>query len=189
MSDSGRRIILDLAITLDGFIEGKSGETDWCIMDPEMNFLDFLDEIDTIFYGRRSYEAWGHHQPAEDDSIHEGELWRRVHSKEKVVFSTSMDATDSKDQVIGHDLYEEIMKIKSRPGKSIWLYGGSSLISTFMGLDLIDEFRLSVHPILLGEGKPLFSSIPERLHLHLAGARTFSSGVVQLVYHRRFQGE
>lgn len=49
-----RRIILDLAVTLDGFIEGKSGEFDWCIMDSEMGFINFLNQIDTILYGRKS---------------------------------------------------------------------------------------------------------------------------------------
>lgn len=51
-----RRIVLDLAVTLDGFIEGKNGEVDWCIMDPDMGFTDFLNQIDTILYGRKSYE-------------------------------------------------------------------------------------------------------------------------------------
>ncbi len=53
-----RRIVLDLAVTLDGYIEGEHGEIDWCIMDPEMNFTDFLESVDTIIFGRKSYELW-----------------------------------------------------------------------------------------------------------------------------------
>lgn len=58
-NEKQRRIILDLAVSLDGFIEGKNGEVDWCIMDPDMGFTDFLYQIDTILYGRKSYDLWG----------------------------------------------------------------------------------------------------------------------------------
>ncbi|MDA6141601.1 hypothetical protein OSK03_27925, partial [Escherichia coli] len=58
-----RKIILDLAVTLDGFIEGKNGEVDWCIMDSEMDFINFLNQIDTILYGRKSYVEWGEYTP------------------------------------------------------------------------------------------------------------------------------
>jgi dihydrofolate reductase len=63
-----RRIILDLAITLDGFIEGKNGEVDWCIMDSEMGFINFLNQIDTILYGRKSYDLWGQYTPENEDT-------------------------------------------------------------------------------------------------------------------------
>ncbi len=62
-----RRIILDLAVTLDGFIEGKNGEVDWCIMDSEMEFINFLNQIDTILYGRKSYDLWGQFTPETED--------------------------------------------------------------------------------------------------------------------------
>jgi dihydrofolate reductase len=80
-------------------------------------------------------------------------------------------------------ILEEVNKLKDKPGKDIWLYGGASLITTFIKLGLVDEFRLSVHPIVLGEGKPLFMDIQERLNLKLVHTRSFSSGVVQLIYH------
>ncbi|MDT3995622.1 dihydrofolate reductase family protein, partial [Mammaliicoccus fleurettii] len=76
--DNSRKIILDLAVTLDGFIEGENGEIDWCIMDPEMNFDDFLDQIDTIFYGRKSYEMWGDFQPSLTDSEDDKAMWSKV---------------------------------------------------------------------------------------------------------------
>lgn len=81
-----RRVILDLAVTLDGFIEGKNGEVDWCVMDSEMGFIDFLNQIDTIFYGRKSYDIWGQFTPA-NESDSDKEMWELVHSKEKYVFS------------------------------------------------------------------------------------------------------
>ncbi|MFD0619172.1 dihydrofolate reductase family protein [Paenibacillus sp. GCM10027629] len=178
-----RKIILDLAVTLDGFIEGKNGEVDWCIMDADMGFIDFLNQIDTILYGRKSYDLWGQFTPEMEHSDNEKEMWGLVHSKEKYVFSRTQKGTDSKAIFINDNILEEVIKLKNKPGKDIWLYGGASLITTFINLGLVDEFRLSVHPVILGEGKPLFIDIKQRLNLKMVTTRTFSSGVVQLIYH------
>lgn len=178
-----RRIILDLAITLDGFIEGKNGEVDWCVMDPDMGFTQFLNEIDTILYGRKSYDLWGQYIPKEEDSEEEKEIWKLVHSKEKYVFSRTQTNTDNQAIFINENILEEVNKLKNQPGKDIWLYGGASLITTFINSGLVDEFRLSVHPVVLGEGKPLFVDIKQRMNLNLVHIRNFSSGVVQLIYH------
>lgn len=178
-----RRIILDLAVTLDGFIEGKNGEVDWCIMDDELGFNDFLNQIDTIFYGRKSYDSWGQFTPEMEHAGSENEFWQLVHSKEKYVFSRTQKGDDTKAIFINDGILEEVNKLKNKPGKDIWLYGGASLITTFIHLGLVDEFRLSVHPVVLGEGKPLFADIKQRLNLKWVHARTFSSsGLVQLIY-------
>lgn len=176
-----RRIILDLAVTLDGFIEGKNGEVDWCIMDPDMKFTDFLNQIDTILYGRKSYDLWGQYTPNNEESDSEKEMWNLVHSKEKYVFSRTKK-TDHQAIFINEKIVEEINKLKKKPGKDIWLYGGASLITTFIHLGLVDEFRLSIHPVVLGEGKPLFIDLKKRINLKLVQTRTFSSGVVQVIY-------
>lgn len=178
-----RRIIIDLAITLDGFIEGKNGEVDWCIMEPDMGFTNFLNRIDTILYGRKSYDLWGQYIPKTEDSDTEKEIWKLVHSKKKYVFSRTQKETDNQAIFINENIVEEVNKLKNKPGKDIWLYGGASLITTFVNLGLVDEFRLSIHPVILGEGKPLFIDIRRRLNLKIVNTRTFSSGVVQLVYH------
>lgn len=179
-----RKIILDLAVTLDGFIEGKNGEIDWCIMDAEMGFTEFLDQIDTILYGRKSYDLWGQFTPPiEETNDAEKELWESVHRKAKYVFSRALQAADSKAIFINDHILEEMNKLKNMPGKDMWLYGGASLITTFIELGLVDEFRLSVHPVVLGEGKPLFTDVKQRLNLKLVHTKPFSSGVVQLIYH------
>jgi dihydrofolate reductase len=175
-----RRIILDLAVTLDGFIEGENGEVDWCIMDSEMEFNNFLNQIDTILYGRKSYDLWGQFTPEVADK--DKEIWGLIHTKEKYVFSRTQKRVENKTIYINDNIIEEVNKLKSKPGKDIWLYGGASLITTFINLGLVDEFRLSVHPVILGEGKPLFNNVKQRLNLKLDNTRKFSSGVVQLVY-------
>lgn len=95
MQNNERKIILDLAITLDGFIEGKNGEIDWCIMDSDMEFLHFLSNIDTILYGRKSYDLWGHYTPDTNDD-EEKQFWALVHSKEKYVFQKRNNKTIAK---------------------------------------------------------------------------------------------
>jgi dihydrofolate reductase len=177
-----KKIILDLAVSLDGFIEGKNGETDWCIMDPEMGFTNFLEQIDTILYGRKSYDLWGNYIPKEDDSDADKEFWSLIHSKKKYVFSRTPRESDENTVFIMDNILDEVNRLKNQPGKDIWMYGGASLITTFINLGLIDEFRLSVHPVVLGEGKPLFIDMEQRLNLKLVDARKFSSGVVQLIY-------
>lgn len=176
-----RKVLLDLAVTLDGFIEGPNGEIDWCIMDDDMDFNDFLSNIDTIFYGRVSYDAWGNFQPDTDADEAETEFWKNIHSKEKYVFS-GQNRNDEKAIFISSNITDKVNEIKTQPGKDIWLYGGASLIKTFIQLNLIDVYRISVHPIALGAGKPLFENLENRLHLKLIKTNVFKSGVVQLIY-------
>ena len=83
---------------------------------------------------------------------------------------------------ISSDIAAKIHEIKKQPGKDIWLYGGASLIKTFIQLNLIDTYRISVHPIALGNGKPLFENLKERIDLRLLKTNIFKSGVVQLIY-------
>lgn len=177
-----RKVIVDLAVTLDGFIEGPNGEVDWCIMDDEMAFDQFLSEVDIILYGRKSYELWGQYTPSATASEFEKQIWALVHSKKKIVFSTTSVGSDGAVQYINYDIETEIGKLKQESGKDMWLYGGASLISTFMRLGLVDEYRLSVHPVVLGAGKPLFEGLQKRTRLTLTNVRTYSSGVVQLKY-------
>lgn len=177
-----RKVILDLAVTLDGLIEGKNGEVDWCIMEPEMDFPKFLHQIDTILYGRKSFDLWGDYAPGEDATPEYMEMWDIVQQKEKYVFSRTKKYDDGKVHYINEPVGEVVQSLKSVPGKDIWLYGGAELITSFINEQLVDEFQLSVHPVVLGEGKPLFKDIQERVNLKLVKSRTFPSGVVQLIY-------
>lgn len=178
-----KKIVLDLAVSLDGFIEGPNGEIDWCIMEEDMDFEGFLSGIDTIFYGRVSYDAWGNFQPAADADAGEKLFWENIHAKKKVVFS-SQEREDGNASFISKDISARVEEIKRSGGKDIWLYGGASLIHTFIDMGLVDRYRIAVHPLVLGQGKPLFENLRERLNLKLAGTRAFRSGVVQLIYER-----
>jgi len=175
-----RKIILNLATTLDGFIEGANGELDWCILEEDMHFDRFLASVDTIFYGRVSYDLWGNYQPDAAAPEMEKQIYAAIQSKEKFVFSGQLRVAD-KATFISTDVIAMVEKIRNQPGKDIWLYGGAKLITTFIENGLVDKYMISVHPTALGAGKPLFD-IPARLDLVLAETKVFKSGVVQLIY-------
>lgn len=176
-----RKIILDLAITLDGYIEGPNGEVDWCILDDDMDFQGFLAGIDTILYGRVSYEMWGNFHPDASASASEKAIWAAVHAKQKIVFS-SQEQQDGSATFVSSDIPQKIAELKRQDGQDIWLYGGAKLIKTFIQDKLIDIYRISVHPTVLGAGKPLFQDLKERINLDLIAVNRFRSGVVQLIY-------
>ena len=176
-----KKIILNLAVTLDGFIEGPNGEIDWCIMDDDMDFGGFISDIDTIFYGRVSYDAWGNFRPDATAPPTEKEMWEWIHAKNKFVFS-GQHRQDDNATFISADIINKVAEIKQQGGKDIWLYGGANLIKTFISAGLIDSYKLFVHPVVLGAGKPLFEDLKERIGLRLMETRVFKSGVVELSY-------
>lgn len=179
-----RRIILDVAVTLDGYIEGCNGEIDWLKLETGADFGDVLSEIlfnvDLIFYGRVSYDLWGNYQPPANSSEKLKRVYQVLHSKKKYVFSGSKKEGNA--IFINSDIYNKVSAIKQEPGGDIWLYGGSKLVTTFINLGLIDVFRLAVYPVLLGKGKSLFNDLQNKIKLQLDEMETSDSGVVVLKY-------
>ena len=102
----------------------------------------------------------------------------------KYVFSRTLTTVTGNTTLIKDNVAEEVNKIKEQPGKDIWLFGGASLITTFVNQDLVDEYRLAVHPIVLGGGKALFQDINHRVGLTFLKAVPYTSGVVTLYYQR-----
>jgi dihydrofolate reductase len=179
-----RRIILNLALSLDGYIEGPNGEVDWLTFSEETGEVlhRFLDEIDTILYGRVSYEKWGTYSPSNDSSAAERRFYEKTGKMSKFVFSKTTTDFDGDPFIVPADIKGTIERLKQQEGKDIWLYGGSKLITTFFNLDLIDELRLSISPIILGDGKPLFKGILGRKKLELRNSESYRSGMVTLTY-------
>ena len=133
-----RKIILNLATTIDGFIEGANGELDWCILEEDMHFDAFLESIDTIFYGRVSYDQWGNYQPGESSSDMEKGIYSAIQSKKKFVVS-GQPRVDDNATFISSDVVSGVKKIRDQPGKDIWLYGGARLVTTFIESGRGDE--------------------------------------------------
>jgi dihydrofolate reductase len=165
-----RKIVLGLAVTLDGYIEGPNGEYDWCMTDQDYGMTPFMDRIDAVFYGRKSFEMAG------------GNLYP---DKQAYVFSNAVSYKPDGAELIQGDVEKKVLELKNKPGKDIWLFGGASLLTTFVKADLVDEYWLSVHPMLLGEGKLLFQNIHQRKMLKHIETNTYDSGLVSLRYERQ----
>ena len=105
-----------------------------------------------------------------------------MHAKRKYVFSKTKTGDDTDAIFINSDIEEKVSEIKQQPGKNIWLYGGAKLITTLLNLDLIDEIRLAVHPVIIGNGRPLFQNIHDRHKLKLIDVEGYKSGVILVKY-------
>ncbi|RYZ28052.1 MAG: dihydrofolate reductase [Sphingobacteriales bacterium] len=172
-----RKLILGLAVTLDGYIEGPEGEYDWCFTDQDYGLNAFYSRIDALFVGRKSYEIMqAHADPSGDNAI------PGMPPLKEYVFSNTMKEVKKGATLVSGDSMAEARRIKSLPGKDIWLFGGASLTDAMMKEGLVDELWLSVHPILLGGGKQLFRPQDTRQPLTLLETKTYETGLVSLRY-------
>lgn len=166
-----RKIIMNAAISLDGKIEGPNGEYDWCFADQDYGMKKFLQGIDSIFYGRKSYEVM----------MKEGKGANPFKGFKTYLFSNSMPEGDGYMLVKG-DTTKSVKDILNLEGKNIWLFGGAELTQSLLALDLVDELSLALHPIALGQGKDLFAGLHNRLKLKLISADTYDTGLLILKY-------
>jgi dihydrofolate reductase len=165
-----RKILLNLAVSLDGFIEGPGGDYSWCMTDQDYGMQEFLDRVDTIFFGRKSWEVLA------------GTVKKPYLDKEKYVFSTTLAKAPPGVRLIRENAASASKDLKSLRGKDIWLFGGAELFSFLLRAGIVDELHLSVHPVILGGGKPLFTDGRDKKNLRLLGAQVYGSGLVQVVY-------
>lgn len=167
-----RKVILGLAVSLDGYIEGPNGEYDWCFTDQDYGMSEFMARIDAILMGRKSFElasSMGGESP-----------WKGVTT---YVYTNTLKSVSAPDTLlVSGDMTSETKKIKALPGKDIWLFGGAQLTTLFIREKLVDELWLSVHPILLGSGKPLFQGLPTRIPLSLLESKSYETGLISLRY-------
>ena len=169
-----RKVILGVAVSLDGFIEGPNGEYDWCFTDQDYGMSEFMKRVDAIFFGRKSYEMMNAAGAPEGPSP-----WAK---KKSYVFSNTMKNKPADAELVSGNIGDRVRAIKKDSGKDIWLFGGASLTTSLMKEKLVDELWLAVHPILLGKGKPLFSGLETRIKTKLISSKTYDTGLVSLVY-------
>jgi len=185
-----RKVILMMSVSLDGFIEGPDHDLGWHMVDDELHshFNEQLRGMGAFLDGRVTYELMAGFWPTADADpsstgpmVEFAAIWRDM---PKFVFSRTMEGAGWNTTVVRHVVPEEIEALKARPGGDMVL-GGADLAASFMRHDLIDEYRLYVHPVVIGRGKPLFPPRAARVVLGLAQTRTFGNGVVLLRYERR----
>ncbi|MFD9307432.1 dihydrofolate reductase family protein [Streptomyces sp. NPDC060048] len=182
-----RSVTYSMGVSLDGYIVGPDGAFDWTDPDEEV-FRFVTDEVRGVgvhLLGRRLYETmlyWetADEDPSLDDSLLEWTaLWK---SLPKLVFSTTLSAVQGNARLASGGLAEEIERLRAAPGKGNIAIGGAALAAEAAALDLIDEYRARVYPVLVGGGVPFFPQHERRVDLELVETRTFGSGVLYLAY-------
>ena len=171
-----RKIILYIASSLDGFIARKNGSVDWLdkFNSPgeDYGYKDFLLGIDVVIMGNKTYRqvlTFGDF-PYKD--------------KKCFVFSPKAGQDENVTFVNG-EVNKFFKSLNSKSKKDIWLVGGANLIKQFLKYDMIDEFIISVIPVILGEGINLFATSISELNLTLDNVRKYDSGIVQMSYSKK----
>jgi len=183
------KIILMMSVSLDGFIEGPNREIDWDMVDDELHrhVNEELGAMGAFLSGRVTHELMAGFWPTADTDpsstppmVEFARIWRDM---PKIVFSKTLERADWNTTILRNVVPEEIRQLKARTRGDLVL-GGADLAASFRRHDLIDEYRLYIHPIVIGRGKPLFQPSDSKMPLQLAGTRTFGNGVVLLRYGR-----
>lgn len=186
-----RKLIVSMNVTLDGFMAGPDCELDWHFnaWNNEMAqaAAEQLSRADTIILGRVTYRAMAKYWPMQSMSL----LCARedivfadmMNTHTKIVFSKTLQSAEwNNTRLVKRDIGKEITALKRRRGKDMIIYGSGKIVAALIPLDLVDEYQVWVHPIVLGKGKPFFPELQQSVRMRLFSTRTFSSGVVMLSY-------
>jgi dihydrofolate reductase len=187
-----RTVIYSMSVSLDGFIAGPDGDIGFTAPDQEL-FRFHVEQtryIGVELMGRGLYEAmlvWGDAEaaPSGPDELEFARIWNAI---PKVVFSTTLEQVEGNARLAAADVAGEVARLREAPGEGVVSVGGAGLASTLIKLDLIDEYRLFVIPVVLGGGTPYFPPLDAALELDLLEARTFGSRVTYLRYLRSRRG-
>ena len=168
------KVVLFIATSLDGYIASPDGTVDWLFHDADYGYTEFMASVDAVVMGRKTWEQ----AKTFEDIPFAG--------KQVIVFTRSnADSSDDRIRFVQDEASAIISEVRATVEKDIWLIGGSDLIRQFIGSNLIDEFRLFVHPIILGEGIPLFLQQSDSTKLIFESSQSFPSGLVELRYRRQ----
>ena len=177
-----RKIIAAINMTVDGICDHTAGIPDEEI---HQHYTELLGLGDAILYGRTTYqlmEFWRTflENPSEEESMNDFAI--AIDKIPKIVFSHTLKDVDWESATIAkRDLQDEVLELKQQSGKDIFV-GSRSLIIQLMKLNFIDEFQLCIHPVVAGNGLPLFENINDRMIFKLVKTKTFNSGAIILYY-------
>jgi dihydrofolate reductase len=184
-----RRVIVWNLVSLDGFMAGPQGEIDWFtnIADQEFNAYSIEHirggTVDTLLFGRVTYQLMESYWPTATPEAEDPKIIEAMNNLTKVVFSKTLKGVGwSNSHLVKGDAASEVAKLRQQLGGDMMIFGSGGLISALAPARLIDDYRLFVVPIVLGNGKPMFEKIGDRLHLKLMETKRFGSGLVALWY-------
>jgi dihydrofolate reductase len=184
-----RKLVLFAHMSLDGFAGDKNGGLGFLSYNEELQ--QFADEVvrtvGAPVYGKNTYHLMAGYWPTVlNDPNADGHALAHaqwVQEIPKYVFSTTLTSADwHNTTLIKDNILEEVTKLKQEPGKDLVIFGSPGLAKSLMNLGLIDEYRLTLHPVILGEGISLFESDAQTSNLQLLETKTLGSGVVTLHY-------
>ncbi len=180
------RTLASFIITsLDGFYEGPNGELDWSIVDEEFDEFAVrqLDDAEMLGFGRVTYEHMAAYWPTAQAEANDPAVTSRMNDKEKLVFSTTLtDASWSRTTVVRGEATEHVPSIRAGTGGELLVIGSAHLTANLAQAGILDELRVMVCPIVLGQGRSLFEDLARRVSLTLLGVRQFESGNLVLTY-------
>jgi dihydrofolate reductase len=179
-----RKLFVSNVMSLDGFFEGPNHELNW--FPPDEEFFDYardmLRSVDTILFGRATYEHMAAYWPS---ATGPREIAEKMNSLRKLVVSRTLQKVEwNNSTLLPADFAREISKLKQQPGKDIVILGSAKLASSLLHQGLIDEYRVIIGPVLLGRGHTLFPNIKQKLDLKLEKTKLLRSGVVVLYYQK-----
>ena len=184
-----RKVIVTEYVTLDGVFDDPGGSEGtkhggWSFQfwnEEAMNYkFNELLASDALLLGRVTYEGFAKAWPTMKGA---GEFADRMNSIPKYVVSTTLKELEwNNSHLIQENVAEEVIALKQQEGKDILVAGSSKLVHTLMEHNLIDEYQLMVHPVILGGGKHFFTEGSDKAVLKLIGTKSFSSGIVVLSY-------
>jgi dihydrofolate reductase len=175
-----RRVVMAEYVSLDGVMEDPSWTAPFFNDEMGKYQRDQLFRSDALLLGRVTYEGFAASWPSMEEA--EGDFAVRMNTLPKHVASTTKQALEWNASVIEGDVPAAVTELKQQPGQDILIYGSGELVRTLTQHNLIDEYRLMVHPVVVGRGKRLFDGVADAPTLKLTDTVTFSSGVVSLVY-------
>ncbi len=185
----GRKLKLQVQISIDGYIAGPNGEMDfmtWTWGDDIKNYVtELTSSMDTIILGRKLAQGFIPHWLAvgEDPKSPEYEFARKMTDPRKIIFTKTLDSVTWKTTELAKgDLVEEINKLKYEAGKDIIVYGGAEFVSNLIKEGLIDEFHLFINPVAVGNGLPIFKALSDKQNFKLLHSKAFDCGINVLAY-------
>jgi dihydrofolate reductase len=186
-----RKLVLFMHLSLDGFAADANRGLSWISYDSELQqYADgIVSTVGSPVYGRVTYELMAGYWPGvladPNASQHSRAHAQWVDKATKIVFSKTMKKADWNNTIVINDnIAGEINNLKQQPGKDLVIFGSPGLSHSFMELDLIDEYQLTLNPVLLGNGIAAYENIKNKTNLKLVKATPLKSGVVGLHYAR-----
>jgi dihydrofolate reductase len=202
-TDAGSRsVIVSTFVTLDGYMVGPDEDISWVAegFDPEMQediAVAMSRDVGVFVFGRVTFEIFAEYWPNampydQGDELRPSEgredprIIRALNESPKLVFSKTLENPEWENtRVVDEGLEDEVRELKKQPGKPINIQGSASIVQALERADLIDEYRLYVHPVLLGAGKRLFATGINRQDFELSDVKQYANGVVSMTYKRK----